>query len=219
MSTREHNGSAAALKVAINLLLMPSRVRPMRSAPLPDGMVTLLEIAARDAEATNRASEQSGRTQEMVRDAATFFIEQILLAPDSDSYRVLGASPQASSGELRRNMALLLRWLHPDMEHNGRGTPDRSMFAGRVTLAWDNLKSADRRAAYDAEQQSRRAKASLRRSHAGAHGKSGKPWSGKQGNGGAHSGKRNAPHRGVKGQPPAGRLWRALMGLFGRAKH
>ena len=52
----------------------------------------------------------------MVRLAATFFIEQILFAPHADSYRVLGASPQASASELRRNVALLLRWLHPDLD-------------------------------------------------------------------------------------------------------
>ena len=37
------------------------------------------------------------------------------------------------------------------MEHNGSG--DRSLFAGRVTLAWEDLKTAERRAAYDAQQQ------------------------------------------------------------------
>ena len=51
----------------------------------------------------------------MVREASAFFIEQILLGPDADSYRVLGADRNAAAAELRRNMALLLRWLHPDM--------------------------------------------------------------------------------------------------------
>ena len=90
-----------------------------------------------------------------MRDAAAFYIEQILLAPESDSYRVLGGGPQTSSGDLRRNMALLLKWLHPDMERNGSGNSARSMFAGRVTLAWEDLKTAERRAAYDAVRQDR----------------------------------------------------------------
>ena len=106
-------GEATALKLAIDLLHVPSRVRPMRSAALPRDVLTLLEIAAGDADATRRASEASGRTQEVVRDAAAFFIEQILLAPGADSYRVLGGNAQTSSSDLRRNMALLLRWLHP----------------------------------------------------------------------------------------------------------
>ncbi len=59
-----------------------------------------------------------------MRQAATFFIEQILFAPNADSYRVLGASTSASAGELRRNVALLLRWLHPDLDPRS----ERSIF-------------------------------------------------------------------------------------------
>jgi hypothetical protein len=124
----------AALRVAIDLLRVPSRVRPIRSAALPDGVPLLLEIAAGDARAAARAADLTGRTPEVVRDASAFFVEQILLAPESDSYRVLGCAAKASNADLRRNMALLLKWLHPDMEHSGNGRADRSMFAGRVTL-------------------------------------------------------------------------------------
>jgi curved DNA-binding protein CbpA len=84
----------------------------------------------------------------LVREAAEFFIVQILLAPDADSYRVLGATPDASAGDLRRNVALLLRWLHPDVDPKG----ERSMFATRVTRAWNDLKTPDRRAAYNRNQ-------------------------------------------------------------------
>ena len=80
-----------------------------------------------------------------MRLAAAFFIEQILFAPDADSYRVLGANSQANAAELRRNVALLLKWLHPDVDQSG----DRSVFVGRVTTAWNNIKTPERRAAYD----------------------------------------------------------------------
>jgi len=85
------------------------------------------------------------RTRSLVQSAATFFIEQVLFAPDADAYRVLGANPQASAGELRRNVALLLRWLHPDLDPRGQ----RAIFVGRVTAAWNDLKTPDRRTAYD----------------------------------------------------------------------
>jgi hypothetical protein len=42
-------------------------------------------------------------------------------------------------------MALLLRWLHPDVA----GGTERSVFAGRITAAWDDLKTPERRADYD----------------------------------------------------------------------
>ena len=92
-----------------------------------------------------RQPQSVGRSRETVREAAAFFIEQILLFPDADSYRVLGARPEATNGELRRNMALLLRWLHPDLDRQG----ERSVFAARVTRAWNDLKTQERRAAYD----------------------------------------------------------------------
>jgi hypothetical protein len=136
---------APALKVAIDLVHFPSQVRPIRSAPLPDDVLILLRIAAGEEEAISQAIEWTGRSRETVHEASGFFIEQILFYPDADSYRVLGARPEASHAELRRNVALLLRWLHPDLDRQG----ERSVFAGRVTRAWNDLKTEERRAAYD----------------------------------------------------------------------
>lgn len=134
-----------ALKLAIDLMHVPSQVRFLRSEPLPDGVLMLLRVAAGDEEADRTAIELTGRSRETVRHAATFFIEQILFAPEADSYRVLGSGPQASASELRRNAGLLLKWLHPDLDPRG----ERSIFVGRVTAAWNDLKTPDRRAAYD----------------------------------------------------------------------
>jgi hypothetical protein len=129
----------------MNLLHLPSQAAHMRAGPLPEGVSILLRIAAGDAAVTNQASTSLGRPRETVRDAATFFLEQILLHSDSDSYRVLGASREANYPELRRNMTLLLQWLHPDMDRDDL----RSVFATRVTRAWNDLKTPERRAAYD----------------------------------------------------------------------
>jgi DnaJ domain len=134
-----------ALRVAIDLLHVPSQVRLARSEPLPRGVPVLLRIAAGDDVAEREAADQTVRSRDVVRRAAAFFIEQILFAPDTDSYRVLGAASQASASELRSNAALLLKWLHPDRDPHGK----RSIFVSRVTEAWNNLKTPDRRAAYD----------------------------------------------------------------------
>lgn len=138
--------STAALRAAIEIVHVPSQVRLLRSEPLPDGVPLLLRIAAGDAEAEAYAADATQRPREVIRNAAAFFIEQILLHPDADSYRALGATPQAGNNELRRNMALLVRWLHPDVD----GHAARSALATRVTMAWDSLKTPERRAAYDA---------------------------------------------------------------------
>jgi DnaJ-like protein len=134
-----------ALKIAVDLVHLPSQVRLFRSEPLPDGVPMLIRIVGGDNEAESTAVVLTGRSGDVVRRAASFFIEQILFAPNADSYRVLGVSPLASSVELRRNVALLLRWLHPDLGSRD----DRSIFIGRVTAAWNDLKTPERRAAYD----------------------------------------------------------------------
>lgn len=201
---------AAALRVAIDLFHVPSRVRALRSSPLPPGVSFLLEIAAGDEAAEEQAVALTGRDRSVIKRAAAFFIEQILLAPDADSYRVLGSSERADSADLRRNMALLLRWLHPDKDpHN-----DRSLFAARVTRAWNDLKTPERRAAYDAtfaavapsDLPSRRRK-----------GRSGSRPAGLRLASGGHHLRRAAPgppsHRNMRG---VGLFRRALLLLFGR---
>lgn len=136
----------AAIKLAVDLLLMPSRLRFARKQMLPPELSLLLRIAAGDEETAEAAAHDLKRPQGLIVEASRFFIEQILLAPEADSYRVLGATRHAPAGDLRRNMALLLRSLHPDVEHELR-----SVFAQRITAAWDNLKTSERRAAYDRE--------------------------------------------------------------------
>src|SRR5262245_15861874 len=134
-----------ALRLAIELLYVPSRVRRVKMDPLPHDVAFLLRIAAGDGGAVEEAVRATDRSGQVIREAATFFIEQILLTAEADSYRVLGATPSATPSELRYNMALLLKWLHPDNAPEAQ----QSVFVNRVTMAWDDLKTPERRAAYD----------------------------------------------------------------------
>jgi hypothetical protein len=153
-----------ALGVALGLLTVPQRVRAARSEPLPAGILALLQIAGGDDAVLADAAKRSGRDPAVLRRAAAFYIEQVLLSRESDAYRVLGATPDASAADLRRNMALLLRWLHPDIDRKG----ERSIFAGRVTAAWEELKTPERRAAYDLKRlQAKAAKRPRSRSNGG----------------------------------------------------
>jgi hypothetical protein len=85
----------------------------------------VLSIAARDEAARLAASVASGRSGDVIEDAAAFCIEQVLLYPEADSCRVLGASTMATAAELRRNMALFMRWVHPDLDPKGHGRCSR----------------------------------------------------------------------------------------------
>jgi hypothetical protein len=187
----------AALRLALDLLHVPWRVRIVRKEVLPAGVALLLRVAAGDAAAEEEAVAAAGRPLEVVRQAATFFIEQILLAPDSDSYRVLGTSSKASDSELRRNMASLMTWLHPD---KGR-REERSIFVPRIAQAWNDLKTPERRAAYDTAQ---RAASSEAR---------GKRMRSRGGLGPEARGKRAKRSEGFAA-PQSGGLWRALSLLF-----
>jgi len=144
--------NAGAVVAAVTLLESPRAARSARLLRLPRGMTFLLEVAAGEVHAVSEAIKITGRTEHVLKNAAGFFIEQILLQPDSDSYRVLGGDRQTPHRELRRNMALIMRWLHPDLIQDcssGRQL-NRSLYAARVTKAWESIKTAERRAAYTA---------------------------------------------------------------------
>jgi DnaJ domain len=205
--------AAATVRVAVDLLHFPSQVRRIRSASLPDEVVVLLRIASGDEETTSQAADAVGRSRETVREAAIFFVEQILLAPDADSYRVLGARPEATTGELRHNMVLLLRWLHPDRDRR----EERTVFAARVTGAWNDLKTEERRASYDRLRRRELAAESLLR-------KKGRPQTKSKGHGfSTHNNARYAGHmvsrrpRQIHSGKGIGLLRRVLLLLSGKA--
>ncbi len=141
----------AALQAALVLAKRPAQARGARRLPLPRGMTFLLEVASGDEGALSAAREMTQRTDGVLRDAAGFFIEQVLLTGSPDSYRVLGGRADDARATLRRHMVLLMKWLHPDAaaQHGTAADVDRSVFANRIAQAWDNLKTTERRDAYN----------------------------------------------------------------------
>jgi hypothetical protein len=143
--------SPEALVAALAVLQDPRLVRAARRAPLPKGMAFLLETAVGEAEAVAAATAITGRSEAVLRKAAGFFIEQVLLSPQSDSYRILGADRAMQESQIRRHMALLVRWLHPDLAAHGASSQfDKSAYVSRVTNAWESIKTSERRAVYEA---------------------------------------------------------------------
>ena len=142
---------ADALVAAMSMLERPHAAKLARASRLPEGVTFLLEIAAGEAQALGRASQLTGRTDATLQKAAGFFIEQVLLYPGGDSYRILGADGGSSLSELRRNMALIMRWLHPDVASDAASSSvlNRSLFASRITQAWETVKTEERRSAYN----------------------------------------------------------------------
>ena len=144
--------SPEALHAALAILNRPQFLRRARRSSLPRGITLLLEVAAGDRDAIREAQAVTGSSEALLTEAAGFFTEQVLLNRSSDSYRILGADSSASPSQLRRHMALILRWLHPDLVPGNGGARhfDKTALAGLVTGAWETIKTEDRRAAYDA---------------------------------------------------------------------
>ncbi len=141
--------SAEALAAALGMRSQPGLVSKARRMLLPRGVTFLLEVAVGDVDAVREAAALTDHPEAILQEAAGFFIEQILLSRNADNYRTLGASRDASYAELRHHMALLMRWLHPDLISGGASGPclDRSVYANRVTKAWAALKTGARRQA------------------------------------------------------------------------
>jgi hypothetical protein len=141
---------SSALHAALALLQDPGSVRKYHRAELPSGIRVMLAIVGGNEDAIQQAQQYTGQSRAALQEAAAFFVEQVLLDHDSDSYRVLGGTQSSSYGDLRQNMALLMRWLHPDLQGQGNHAAiDREVFSSRVTWAWEDLKTEERRRAYD----------------------------------------------------------------------
>ncbi|MBY0227574.1 MAG: DnaJ domain-containing protein [Hyphomicrobium sp.] len=136
---------AAAMRAALDLYLLPSHLRLQRRAPIPGDVHELLLVATGDEATTRSMAQTLERSPDTLQRAARFFIEEILLDPQSNSYRVFGLEPDAPQDELRRNMYLLAKLLHPDYGLH----PLSQHYAARINLAWNDLKTPDRRAEYD----------------------------------------------------------------------
>ena len=79
-------------------------------------------------------------------------------APTPTAIAFSARRPDATAQDLRHNMALLMSWLHPDKDPAGA----RAILAARVTRAWNDLRSPDRRTAYDAALEAAQSKSHTR---------------------------------------------------------
>lgn len=134
-----------ALAWALDLWRQPGARHALRARPLPDGMEQLLAIAGGASAALAEASAATGEPPAQVQEQVRFALREQLLFPDADAYRTLGLAHGAPAQALRSHHRLLQLWLHPD-----RCDGEDAVFAARVNAAWDQLRTPERRQAYDA---------------------------------------------------------------------
>jgi hypothetical protein len=128
---------ARGIDLALDLARMPALAYSIEKPPLPADIFEVMRIAAGAPEVCQLASQATGQPAAVLIEAARFYLQQVLLRPDADSYRVLGLAPGASRELARRHMRCLLQWLHPDVNRDWD-----SAYAHRVLKAWREV-SAD----------------------------------------------------------------------------
>lgn len=142
----------AALEQALSFLSRTDLIATARQQALPTGVTDLLKISSGDNETLLAAQESSRQSQEDVRHAAEFYVQQILFAPNSDYYRVLGVDPDDAEIKIKLHYRLLVRWLHPDKNSSDWEV----VFSERINRAWHALRTPERRRQYDEQLASER---------------------------------------------------------------
>ena len=140
--------SGDTLAVALDLLRTPALRGALRSRPLPGDVGELIELAAGEPARVARVAASRGEAPAQVLEAARFYVREILLFAGADAYRVLGVAPGASAEQIKLHHRHLQHWLHPDR----RGNDWESAFATRINAAWSELRTPERRAAYESRQ-------------------------------------------------------------------
>ena len=135
-----------ALEVALALWRIPSMRWSLRQRPLPDDVGEVIELATGAPERLAKAAARTDEPPAQVLEAARFYVREVLLCAGSDAYRVLGVSHDAAPEQIKAHHRALQHWLHPDR----RGDDWESVYAARINTAWGELRSPQRRAAYDA---------------------------------------------------------------------
>jgi hypothetical protein len=139
-----------AVFLALDLVRNPSLAGVMRRHRLPNNVLLVIRVAAGSIDALAQAESATGKGRKELRRAAKFYIQQVLWNDGGDCYRALGVTPDAPQKELVEHLRWLMKWLHPD-----RGASElNKLYATRVLKAWDQLKTADRRARYDSSRTS-----------------------------------------------------------------
>ncbi|MFO1493724.1 MAG: DnaJ domain-containing protein [Lysobacterales bacterium] len=137
--------STEALDLALAMFREPARIAELRERALPSELGQVIRLAAGEAAAVAAAVERCDESEDTLKEASVFFLQQVLFAPGADAYRTLGVEADAPQERLREHYRWLMKWLHPDRNQDGW----EAVYADRVNAAWQDLKTLDRRAEYD----------------------------------------------------------------------
>lgn len=153
------------MSLAWALYRSPARLQGMfqEGERLPDGIGTLLRVAAGDSSQMDELRAATGARASELREAALFFVKQVCFTGHANHYRVLGLNPAATIDQIKEHHRLLMRLFHPDLEGKTESWDD--VYATRINQSYNVLRKAGSRQEYDT---TLRVQASRQQSHAAA---------------------------------------------------
>ena len=107
-----------ALKSAVALYRQPLLARKMEKSDLPQGISEVLRIAAGGSERAALAAESQGATAQELYQACLLYLQTVVFHQNAQDARLLGLSEPINREELRDHKRMILKWLHPDRNHN-----------------------------------------------------------------------------------------------------
>lgn len=139
----------AIVELAVEFFRAPARFPGLRnpSQPLPGDPSILLRLA-NGMSPESLGLPSAADTEVDLREAAYFFVQQVLLAPGADYFRIHGLGAGASEEEIKENHRLLMRIFHPDREF-ATSNDWRDSAASRINQAYAVLRDPGQRAEYE----------------------------------------------------------------------
>ncbi len=135
--------SMHAVRVAMRVLALPMAGRNHAVAPMPPHVLEVLRIAARSPDTLQQWSNELRMPPDRLVDAANAFIQEVMMPPHANHYRVLGVEPDASMALIRTHY----RWLAQGLQA-GDAVANGWML-DRANVAFEELSDPLRRSAYD----------------------------------------------------------------------
>lgn len=129
-----------AIEIALEIYRKPAQARTLHRHAVPSGMLNVIKVAAGTDEEIKALVDDKTAGSMPVKEAAVFYLQQVLMNADGDDFRQLGLRRGASLQDVKDHKRWLLKWLHPDRN----GSPWEQVLFGRVKAAADRLEGAIR---------------------------------------------------------------------------
>jgi hypothetical protein len=108
----------SAIKAALALARHPSHVRRIPRNDIPADVITLIKIAAGDDDLLLRLSADHNVPERDLLAASKLYLHSILSSAKTNDRRMLCLPRNASADDIREHKKALLKWLHPDRNHD-----------------------------------------------------------------------------------------------------